>query len=54
MKSYFPKGEWVNLNDYNDIVKSKGGEDGWKELHVPKGAEDLIQAHIMPGAIMLK
>jgi hypothetical protein len=54
MKSYFPKGEWVNLNDYNDIVKSKGGEDGWKELRVPKGAEDLIQAHIMPGAIMLK
>jgi alpha-glucosidase (family GH31 glycosyl hydrolase) len=53
-RSYFPKGEWVNFNDLNDIVKSKGGEDGWKDLHTPSGAQDVINAHIMPGAIMLK
>lgn len=53
LRSYFPKGEWVNFNDLKDIVKSKGGEDGWKDLHVPKDSSDLIQAHIMPGAIML-
>ena len=25
VKSYFPEGRWVNMNDYSDIVDSNGG-----------------------------
>lgn len=30
VSSYFPKGMWVSMNDYADIVVSEGGENGWK------------------------
>jgi hypothetical protein len=35
-ESYFPAGQWISMNDYKDVIDSKGGKDGWKELRVPK------------------
>jgi alpha-glucosidase (family GH31 glycosyl hydrolase) len=34
MDSYFPKGRWINMNDYSDVIESKGGSDGWKKIPV--------------------
>lgn len=52
--SYFPKGTWVNMNDYTDIIVSEGGKDGWKNLNISWNVTDKINTHLMPGAIITK
>jgi len=55
VSSYFPKGAWVNMNDYTDIIVSEGGkENGWKNLNVSWDITDKINTHLMPGAIVTK
>ncbi len=45
-KSYFPKGSWVSLTDYGNIVHSDGE---WIEL--PANVS-RVQSHIKPGSII--
>ena len=52
--SYFPKGTWVNMNDYSDIIVSEGGINGWKNLTVSWNVTNKINTHLMPGAIVTK
>ena len=52
--SYFPKGTWVNMNNYTDIIVSEGGKDGWKNLNISWNVTDKINTHLMPGAIVTK
>jgi alpha-glucosidase (family GH31 glycosyl hydrolase) len=54
IKSYFPEGEWVNMNNYSDIVNSTGGSDGWKDLPNDQSNMSMIHSHLMPGAIVTK
>ena len=54
VRSYFPEGTWVNMNNYSEIIVSEGGELGWMNLTVDKSAENLINTHLMPGAIVTK
>lgn len=54
IKSYFPKGSWVNMNDYSDIVVSEGGADGWKNLTNDMTNMSMINTHLMPGAMVIK
>jgi len=54
VSSYFPKGTWVSMNDYSNIVTSEGGQDGWKSLPVDWKNSTKINTHLMPGAMVTK
>ena len=54
VKSYFPKGSWVNMNNYSDIVVSEGGADGWKDLANDQSENSMINSHLMPGGMVIK
>lgn len=54
VSSYFPKGTWVSMNNYSDIITSDGGQDGWIDLKVSWNESDKINTHLMPGAIVTK
>lgn len=45
VNSYFPKGTWVNMNDVNDILISKGE---W--IEIPIGLDTVV--HLKPGKII--
>lgn len=55
--SYFPNGQWVNIHNYSDIVTANGTEGKmgeWKTLDAPADNTSMINAHLMPGAILIK
>jgi len=57
VKSYFPAGSWVNMNDYSKIVVSNASEGkmgNWVDLEAPADNTTLINTHLMPGAIVIK
>jgi hypothetical protein len=41
--SYFPKGAWVNMADFSEIVN---GNDDYQKLNV----RDTVNVHLAPGA----
>lgn len=54
IKSYFPNGEWVNLDDYSDIVKAddpSGGELKSLTLNNDKDTA-LVAKHLRPGKLI--
>jgi len=54
VSSFFPKGTWVSMNNYSEIIVSEGGADGWRNLPVSQTPENMINTHLMPGAIVTK
>jgi hypothetical protein len=44
-KSYFPKGFWVNMADFSEIIE---GNDDYKDLNV----RDTVNVHLAPGAVI--
>lgn len=58
--SYFPAGNWVNVNNYSDIVRVScndtddcyGTYGEWVKLSANENSTDgTVQAHIMPGSM---
>lgn len=45
-KSYFPKGDWVSLNNYAAIVQSIG------EMKDLPADQATVQAHLRPGSLI--
>jgi hypothetical protein len=41
--SYFPKGAWVNMADFSEIIN---GNDDYQKLNV----RDTVNVHLAPGA----
>jgi alpha-glucosidase (family GH31 glycosyl hydrolase) len=54
LNTYFPKGRWVNMNNFADIVDSKGGSNGWKDIEVDMSEASMIPLHLMPGKVVIK
>jgi alpha-glucosidase (family GH31 glycosyl hydrolase) len=45
--SYFPKGQWVSMTDFNAIIdNSEGGQN------VELTAQDTVQVHLRQGSII--
>ena len=44
-ESYFPKGQWVNMADFNEIIS---GNDNMQKLTV----RDTVNVHLAPGALI--
>ena len=44
-QSYFPKGNWVNLADWSEVIT---GSDSVSTLQV----RDTVNAHLAPGALI--
>lgn len=49
IRTYFPKGEWVNMADYSDI-KGTLLQGLWAQVDAPTGNENIL-TYLKPGAI---
>ena len=45
-QSYFPTGEWVSLQNYDDVISSIG------EMKTLSATSPTVKAHLKPGAII--
>lgn len=49
-KSYFPKGRWVSMKNYADVVDSnENGKGAYKVLQAPN---DTVNVHLKPGSLV--
>jgi|TARA_B110000285_G_scaffold214249_1_gene259382 hypothetical protein len=42
------------MNDYSDIVDSKGGAEGWIDVTVDQTEDSMVGLHLMPGKMVVK
>jgi len=50
VKSYFPKGTWVSMKDYSDMVTPDPTKEGeWMDLAAPNSKTDTVNVHLRPG-----
>lgn len=50
VRTYFPTGEWVNMNDYSDI-RGNWINGTWQEVPAPVGNDNIL-TYLKPGSIV--